>query len=127
MTAGQLAHISIERSLLDGRTTAQRSVHPTAQRIVGQDCELRHKTALTDGKGGLTLVEAPGAAMGGTGTPKSNMEQIRYGPLIPPSKHRPAGQVGSVGARGCWDPAVAVHVSGRGAQGVLSALLHQDG
>ena len=30
-------------------------------------------------------MEAPGAAMGGTGTPKSSMEQLRYGPLIPAS------------------------------------------
>ena len=43
------------------------------------------KTALTTGKGGITLVEAPGSLMGGTGPPKSNMEQLRYGALIPPS------------------------------------------
>ena len=44
------------------------------------------KTALTTGKGGITVGRSARRGDGpGTGPPKSNMEQLRYGALIPPS------------------------------------------
>ena len=82
VTAGQLANI--EKSLsMDAQPPS--GLYIPLPSGSSSKTVASAKTAVTDGKGGLTLVEAPGAAMGGTGTPKSNMEQIRYGPLIPPS------------------------------------------
>ena len=82
VTAGQLANI--EKSLSMDAQPPSGMYIPLPSGSSAKTAESA-KTALTDGKGGITLVEAPGASMGGTGPPKSSMEQLRYGPLIPAS------------------------------------------